>query len=1691
MVEWWNGGILGDAKTPEGVPSHSPLPSPPIPPSPHSTIPLFHHSTIPVFHHSIIPLFRRIALLLLLLTLAAPVGAQDSWRGQVEALVGTGGRTPGSPANLVLAAKVAERFAASGLEHGAIRFPTTVFVPGAGTLSLADGTTWPIRPMHATLARPGNFAETRFAATLVHLGQGNEADLGAVKGVDLRGSIAVLESGCGDRWQRLLRFGVTGFLFLGDETGRPADALAKVYASEVAVPRYYLDPEPAKALRQRFADTHSLPATVQAEPSRLRSVELNSPWVLIPGSDETLGREVVMVTAPLDANCVVPELAAGAQAALNLQMLLELLERFRKAPPPRSVLLVAVNAHTASFQGERELAWSLLVPRDRLERTQDVIASDVRVQEMLLSYYSKFSLDPPTAADAKLVVALRNLTDSSTGKHFTVKEPIVDLARREVNLLKTEKIQVARLKLPKEEAKRRAEDLDDRKETYVNVLTLFNKVGVRTELLKRTPAEAEILRGFVDEIVTTRSLWVKRNRAELDRVAANAEIRQKLGDRRVVFALNLELVWTNGRFGLSANNDWALARWPHKFGISVARIAEGVGDEELTTTFVDAMTMQGGLPELHYFPEPSEAVAVLQAAGPTPAFAVRNTYSGFGRAFTPQDTLDHIDWQSAGRLRRTVPKLLAAMLADPHLTLPSELLVPTGRTARWAHAWAVQVKSFKFDEFSASVMPQLPVPGSLVIVHPGRNGGKPIVSGDVVGPHISLTDERAAVVFYGCTANLLQTGAFHYDPDFRTVDHVIDAGDAELKMTSNINRNTPARVLALFECQEFPIYARENPASISVAPITEHQYLALSGRLNAPPKKYGMSGASTSVSKKSMPRATGPAAFYLQKDERLKLLTAGRILALNADPDQPEGEGFLADQGVGRDYFARAVRDMSVLNHYRMERLSGISDELAKVFLERGDAAIEKLDEARQDRDYLGYFGSLYEALGAHSKAYGRMAEVTNDMLKAVVFYLALMLPFCFFVEKLLFKFRCIEQEMAAFGGLFILTFLVFRNIHPAFRVAQAPEAIFIAFVMGGLGAFVIKILHGRFEGEMQLLFKTYPGMERTTAAYSMVGQEAMLIGVNNMKRRRIRTALTTATIVLVTFTMLAFTSISRRLSPTIVTKAKQAPYTGLMYHWPGNGRMDEATMRALREVFAEQGDVIVRRWMLPPKSRDQSIPYKLIAGEETANVEGVLGLQPAEQGFIDRIPLASGRFFQSNGAEEAILPAALAKALGITDQDVGTRDVLFNGTALRVVGILRDEEFRMLKDLNQRPILPIKSLLAAPGGGGPEDLAAIAQEEEEGESGVFYTDLAALLLTPEETARRLGAQPYSVSVRLHDQATLWSAVDQLLTITKASKFHIASAVPFKVGEGARRETKAGVYYVGEGYRTSIGGLAFLIIPLLISSTIILNTMLGSVFERKGEIAIYNAVGLNPTHIGLFFLAESFVYSVIGSVGGYLIGQMTSIFLTRTGIITDINLNFSSLSVVYVILFTVAIVMLSTLYPSMVATKSAVPSGKRKWSLPDNDGNEMHVVFPFIYQPDLVLGIMGYLGDYFSRFTEASFGDLIADLHAIQAGEDDAGRPTYGIHYDIALAPFDLGVTQRVEFVSLHDERVQAHRVIMDIRRVSGQDSNWTATNKPFLEGLRTYLLHWRNLTAAEHEEFVRKGRELTADATSQQGQTD
>ncbi|MBN1669850.1 MAG: ABC transporter permease [Kiritimatiellae bacterium] len=1626
----------------------------------------------------------------LLLAAAAPMAAEP-WatprdaarvRAELTALLdGTGPRHPGTAGNLALEARIAARFAQSPFKSGELVFSAPGFEPGETRLSLPDGESILVYPMHPSLFRPGNFAERQFTAPLVDLGQGTVEDLAALKGVSLDGALGLMTFDSGGNWRRFLRFGLRGFIFIGAEAYNRRDCLEKVHTTEVAVPRFFVPAASGAWLRARAAAAPgSLQVRVTAEPSRWAIRTLRDLWVLVPGSDEDLAKEVVVLTAPMDANCVVPDFAFGAQAGANLHLLLRLLESFETAVPARTVLLVAVNAHTQHFLGERVLAWNLLGSSSDVEQARDSLAADLRVQDVFAGLYARLKLDPPTAEDERLLIEMRSMQDTSTGMHLSVKEPIMALARRDVNELKGEQVRLLHADLVKEERQARIGALTVQRDKFVHVLTLFNKAGVRRTLSELSPEEVEILRGYVGTVIRQNTEWAELNRCDLERSAKNRAVRDALEGRPVKFVINLALTWSGTRIGFASGDRFGAARWPRKWGLEAMRVADGVavaaGDR--ARMLADTLTLRGGLPEGHFFPGDWPGAAFFHATG-TPAFALRNVFCEGGRALSPADTLDRLATTHAAEVANYVPALVRALLADRRLTSPSILESPPTHPPMWT----VQVKAFKFDKFSASVAPELPVPGTfLVLDGTQRRRDLPraaFVSADVVNSYLALTDSRATALIWGVKDLDLAGSAFHCDADFVRVDHVVDAGEVQQKIDTNIVRDQASRTLPLFECLEIPIYDREDPSAISGSRLDVQECIPLSGRLNTAPRKYGFSGVRSTLSSKVVYWGEGPASFFVEHGERLKLVTRRRRLALNAAPEYPEGRGYATVEELGPDFFAAAARDMAHLNRHRIKKLQGVSDELVQSLLARSETALARMAAARGQNDHAAYLRARAEALGAGYKAYDQTSSVTNDMLKAVVFYMIVMLPFCFFVQKLIFKFVKIEAEMAMFGVLFVATFFGFRMIHPAFRIAQAPEAIFIAFVMGGLGAFVISILHGRFEGEMQLLFRTYAGMDTAEVGYSTVGQKAMLIGVNNMKRRRIRTTLTTATVVLVTFTMLAFTSISRKMSPTIVSRRDPARYTGIMYHRPGNARLDEGTVRAFREVFAGTGEILVRRWLLPPQERDDTYPLPVWSeGGASAQIDAALGLATREDGFLGAVPLAAGRFFSADDADEAVLPLGLARALRIVPEQLGRARIFFEGRLLTVVGFLDGNRFRALKDLNRRPLLPIKSTPQQPGGRSDLDAVGLSEKGEE-DSGVFYVDTSSLLLLPVETAARLGAEPFSVSIRLADEAAIWPAVDRFLTISSANKFFIGSRTPFAVGEATSHANEPGVYYVGEGYRTSIGGLSSLIVPLLIAATIILNTMLGSVYERRSEIAVYNAVGLNPNHIGMFFLAESLVYSVIGSVGGYLVGQVLSLALIRTGMVQEINLNFSSLSVVYVILFTIAVVLLSTLYPALVASKAAVPSGKRKWSFPENDGHQMSVLFPFIYQPELIAGIMAYLEEYFARFTEASFGDLIAELDAKRRGRDADGRADYALEYQMALAPFDLGVTQRVRFHAAYRERLQAYQVTMDSTRVSGQDANWLTTNKPFLEKMRTYLLHWRNLDDAEHALYAQRGEAL------------
>lgn len=1703
--------------------------------------------------------------------------APADWAGWADWIESAGARAPGQPGNRALEASVMQRFEDSGFVSGALQFDAPVFDPGKTVVEFADGTTHRVMPMHPTLMRPGNFDQDAFATRLVYLGTGKPAELDRMKGTTLKGAIAVMEFAGGDRWMDLLRFGLAGFIFLDAEAYSRVDAVAKVYNAETNVPRFFAAGDAAATLRARttFGDG-GVDVFVTSSPSRMRTETLRSPWVLVPGTDPDAARDVVLLTAPLDANSVVPELAYGGDTAGNLLLMLELLDQWQTEPPHCSVLLVAVNAHTQGYLGERMLAWHLLQDRTDISRLRDELALEMRRAEVIADYYHGLQLDPielseqelgdamnilwglagdepadaideydasalraavdeamdaltsrvrgfggrmfmtdemrqfemasmrrleqwreadigylrpllrealPVFEDEQVLEYWRDAFDTSTGSRIIIKATLQDRIQRDLNVVKLDQMTQLRdgATTPEEDARLREE-----RDSLTRLLILFNKIDfgfgrerIRYRRIAAHDQDRVRLRRIRDEIVDELDTRVHLFQRRLDMDSANGSIREALGTRRVKLAITLGMDWSLDRAGLMALNTISAEEWYRRLGDTLEAVAEEVQERSAggSRPYVDALSSAVGLPQEAFFTHSTAPAQLYRAAAGVPSLALKPAHAMLRRSFTPGNRLSDLDPAAVQERLLWFADFLDTMAKTPGVTSSSVLPVLSVPGAN--RLWSCLVRTFEMDEFAAKPTPSLPVPHTILAAYT-RGTPVPIIDGQVANVYGELGDATGYTILYGLPQSPLVPVAYRLDANQARVISTIDKGRVQQsrQIDSNLYR-TQSKTLPMFAAAEFVLRDRRDPSILGSRPVHVNEVWVFSGESGSAPQKYGVHGAN-SLSPAYAVQASGPIGVYQDFRETrgigepLMIMTQNRRFAVNPDEEEPEGRGFLVEQELNPDFFLQVSTDMSQVIRHRLSGMTGIVNELVEDFLAQGQAALDAALAAQQQGDYRQVRRASAVALGNLAKAYGQIRDMNADMLQAIMIYMALMLPFCYFLQKLLFQFARIEHEMLTFAAFFIVTYTGFRFIHPAFAIAMSPEAIFLAFVLGSVGIFVVAMLHSRFSGEMDLLFRDASAFaDEKTAAF--VGQTAMIIGVNNMKRRRIRTTLTTATIVLVVFTMLAFSSVSRQARPSLILRATDSPYTGLLYTWPGGATMDEGSVRVIETLLGDNAEILIRRVLRPPHR------WALERSEEEprqAEVTALLSGSNREERFAGPLPLEYGRDFSNAHAPEIILPATLAEALDIGENAMGTTQVRLLGRDLTVVGILDDDRYRSMRDLDPRmPLLPMSVL-------GLEEEEAEQPDSYSTDTGAeIFFDMSSMAFLPSKLLQELGGAPYSVSVRLDDDAVaasdalLWNEADVLLRSTNAS-FILGAAAPFRVGDESRRTTEAGVYQVTGAYRTTIGGLSRLVVPLLIAGLLLFNTMLGTVYERKSEIAIYNAIGLNPRHIFVFFLAEALVYGVIGAIGGYLIGQILAMSAQSFGLVRGMNVNFSSLMVVWAIVFTVGLVLLSTLYPAWVATRTAVPSGTRRWSLPDHDGNHMKVDLPFIYEPELAVGVMAYLHEILSSCVEGAVSEMLVDVRSLTSSQED-GRPVLQSAYGVALAPYDLGVTQCLAIEARFDPRLDSYGMSLDIQRESGQDTSWLAVNQPMLERLRKALLRWRNMDPARYQDYTAAGRKL------------
>lgn len=1546
-----------------------------------------------------------------------PPTLRERLEASLEFLTGLGSRVPGYPGHERAAEWIREQFQRIGLEDITVQeFPVPVPVDRGGRLEVG-GQSFALAALWPNLVRTPTVPPEGLQGPLLYVPSGA---LEEYEGLPIEGSIVLLPFQCGQRWLEAILLGAKAVIFIEPLETHRGEAQQKFLRVPVSVPRYWMARQDAEHLLRGDVATPRLLAPTATLRGRMEWVQATGRNIIgfLPGRDPEQAKECIVLEAYYDSISVVPALAPGAEASCGVAALLELARVWKARPPRRTLAFVAADAHFQALGGARFLA-NVMRREFTREREAKARALMLRQEERLL---------------AALREALRN---------------------------------------------------------------------------PRRPLEGEAL---------------QRYRRQMEQHIAWAEA--DLALMRRFFQYDLPL-WIS--LDLSSRNDqvgvfsigWFhrhehLIRFFSPVGKRLTALVEKLAKRfpDLSPEdFVDAINPTQDRNWQTYVPAEFALDSEMMVEGGRPAIAFVTPLDGRPLVDTPLDTLSRWteeNWRNLEKQVRLLSLLLPAFLDDPEFRtetlkrlkrLPFELRPVTGSV-------------YEFER-RKTFLPNTPVSGALAMVrglYKSMLGVRPDV--------LAMSDELGDFALQGY---MDYTGAvidaYRLDEATGEVVYAPDLGpEGEKKYPRDVRgRLGLKRPVIVFPCRSLDLFDLVDERYLE----TLEQIFVYDARTDSEPRSFGyvppvaspmgaaMVGGSVSPSYvEPVAVVFVPAsikcercgAFYPrgaelcaacgeERPRRLEALARAkvtmsmgllglRLVLINATPKKPDGLGFDVEgqTGIPRTSY-QAAKDMWTLDEHRIRtyRGYGISNLRLDQLHAFAGQALKEAEEHWAARRYARFLASARSAWAYEARAYPDVMGTARDVVKGVLFYLALLLPFAFFMERLLIAARNITQQVLGTFAMFVAVYLVLWAVHPAFRLVNTGIIILLGFIIMALALLVISIVTIKFNEQLKEYQERTMGVHTADVSRLSTLGAAFGLGISNMRRRKLRTALTCVTLVLLSFTVLSFTSVRTYLRANIIPQPQKPAYPGILVRDRVWGPLEMPTVGLLTNQYGRRAIVAPRGWLTSTNLEKRIFIDLFTIGPSPSRytVNALLGLSPQEPFVtgLDRFLVPGGRWFRPGEEEVCILPLPIAEKLGIGPEDAGKRQVEMFGHRFTVVGLLREEALAEFKDLDGEVLTPVDYSLLK-----PETLRQI-QELQQSKLKLGATSTTVLLeeykhflpteilILPYEMLLNLGGTLRSVALRFSNPEEVKGVVREMM-----NRFEVSA---YAVHEGR-------VFLYSSIGMTAFSGLADVMIPLFIAALIVLNTMLGAVHERIREIGIFSAIGLAPAHISMLFLAEASVFGNIGVILGYLLGQVVAKVLTHYGWLAGLSLNYSSLSAVGVALIVLLTVLLSTLYPARKAAQMAVPDVERKWRLPQPEGDEMRLRLPFMLTGGDSLACNMFLKEFFDAYVDYTGGEFYTDAVELTPLETEHGRG-YLLRMRLWLAPYDLGVSQVLEMRTTPTEEGHVYQVDIVLHRLSGDLTSWRKTNWLFINLLRKQFLIWRTISLPRKREYERQGREFLA----------
>lgn len=1567
-----------------------------------------------------------------------------SFRRDVAYLAAVGDRSTAGAGSQTAAAYIKKRLADLGFNDvGAHFFATPVIHTGTNRLSLPQrGLSLSIRPFIGNAVTPPATPAGGITGPLVYVGHGALKDF---NNKPIAGAIVVMDLDSGKHWQHAANLGAKALIYIDRGQSNNLHFKDKVELSPVEFPRFWMPASDADTLFGPPADVAqgSLAAEARLDcDARWENSIAENIYCLIPGSRDEFKEELILVEAFYDSRAYVAGLSPGAEEACGAATLLQLAQFFKKHPPQRNILLVATAGHAQSLSGLREMVWALTTATGKLRQTTEQLSALINESRSAINGLSPDNDEP---SDAQLLLAGQVLREC-------IKTEADEAARRLIQL---------RLAADKGRHQKETRELTLRRQALRRLLWLSSLADADL-----TPRE----RALLDEI---------RPRALVDRkaVLADAEhrrmllnsaagFRKKVGAYDLISAVSLHL--SSHGDGLGAfNYGWLypfkpkinrassyreLDRIMHQImHQSMQKTAHQSQDQDLDLVntadmFKDTLRPSRQRSWQSYFLDRPALGGEVTALAGYRGFSLVTTNDARLAWGTPYDTEEYIDYAFAADQAMMICRLVAGL--DSAQTLNRDKPPRRGFSIIDGRANFLRQGELFADQ---------PAPGTLVLVYQG-----PALFHVMVDQMGTFSIHGLADAKHSFHKAILE--GYKIDPDTGRIVWTIDKKQTDKDAYRiKMRRRSMETDLVLFAGSGITLFNLLEPRTFRY--LTKPK--VIDGRREALPVKYFYSRLDTWSSTIS--------TFFLEPGTPLKLTLSDSVLnkkmiLLNNSPQNILGTGYLVEKkSVLYPTEYHVARDMWTLLSERIRNIEhhGIYSERIHDLYNEGTRALEQAEQAWQNKQYDRLLAASSKAWALANRVYEDVEKIQKDVLYGVLFYIALFVPFAFCAERLLFSYVNIYKRVCAFLLILILLIAVIYHVHPAFQLAYSPMVVILAFMIMGLSLLVTLIIFFRFEEEINRFHSRAKNAQTDQLGRWKAFAAAFLLGVSNLRRRRLRTALTCTTLVILTFTIMSFTSAKTFRLEARIQYAPQSSYQGILLKNVNWRDLPAEAYDTLADTFPRLAMAVPRVWLEDEdRTRTPRIPIR--RANHRFEAQGMLGLsyrEPAVSG-IDTI-LTAGRWIGPDDRRAVLLPEHMARNLGIDPADIKGQTVLLWGMVYDVVGIFSAERLQAFTDLDGETMTPATF---------PREISAEMTEEvvsalESGDdvrsfqSRYQHIESDLTVIVPFPTLLSIGGHLKAVAMRPNDLSTLPTMAQALVD---RYGFSLFSGEP------------QGTFLYHASDSMSYSGVPNIIIPMVISILIVLNTMICSVFERKREIGVYTSVGLAPSHVSFLFVAEAMAFAVLSTVLGYLLAQTAASFLAHTPLWAGITVNYSSMASVGAMVLVILVVLISVIYPSKVAGRIAIPDINRSWTLPPARGNTLTVTLPFLmtYQEHRSIG--GFLYDYFEGHRDITHGRFStanitfefvcavppsgAAAKRVPLESAEIFNECLQLKSNVWLAPFDFGIMQQVNLRFEPSMDLSGFlEIAVELTRQSGEANAWHRINKAFLHGLRKQLLIWRS----------------------------